>query len=376
MNLCFVAHFALRALTGRGHGHIGGVERQTALMAKWFANQGHTVTVVVWDEGQPDDLVVDGVRIVKVCGQDAGIPGLRFFVPRWSSLVHAMKRADAELYYQNCAEYVTGQVALWARRNDRRFVYSVASDPDCDPKLPYLQSFRERFLYKQGLRKADEIIVQTKKQNRMLEDGFNLRSSILPMPCETPINQGDETVSRSENSRTVLWVGRLSEEKRVHLLFDLARQCPKIKFVVVGPDGTDEEYVSSIHKRGAETPNVNLVGPIDFSGVFSYYRQADVLCCTSKYEGFPNTFLEAWSQGLPIISTVDPDDVIARNRLGKVTFEPSQLAGILNEFMGNVQERDEMSDNALSYFVNNHEKDVAMARFENLLQRSLADRSG
>jgi glycosyltransferase involved in cell wall biosynthesis len=156
----------------------------------------------------------------------------------------------------------------------------------------------------------------------------------------------------------------------------LARQCPKIKFVVVGPDGTDEEYVSSIHKCGAETPNVNLVGPIDFSGVFSYYRQADVLCCTSKYEGFPNTFLEAWSQGLPIISTVDPDDVIARNRLGKVTFEPSQLAGILNEFMGNVQERDEMSDNALSYFVNNHEKDVAMERFENLLQRSLADRPG
>ena len=26
------------------------------------------------------------------------------------------RRADADVYYHNCAEYVTGQVALWSRR--------------------------------------------------------------------------------------------------------------------------------------------------------------------------------------------------------------------------------------------------------------------
>lgn len=373
MNLCFVAHFALRALTGRGHGHIGGVERQTAMMAKWLSNQGHTVSVIVWDEGQPDDLMVDGVRILKVCKQSAGIPGLRFFVPRWSSLVSAMKSADAEIYYQNCAEYVTGQVALWARRNGRRFVYSVASDPDCDPELPYLNTFRERYLYKYGLRAADAVIVQTKKQYKMLQDGFDLDSSILPMPCELPMYQVDEFATHSKRNSTVLWVGRLSKEKRVHLLLDLAQQCPDITFDVVGPGGTDNEYVSSIHERCGDAKNVNMIGAIDFSEIVSYYKTAGVLCCTSEYEGFPNTFLEAWSQGLPIISTVDPDDVISSHSLGKFASDPSQLAQLLKDFLNNDQERQEMSNNALLYFANNHELKVAMSKFERLLQGLASD---
>ena len=36
-----------------------------------------------------------------------------------------------------------------------------------------------------------------------------------------------------------------------------------------------------------------------------------MLLSTSDFEGFPNTFLEAWSVGLPIVSTFDPDTVFA-----------------------------------------------------------------
>lgn len=36
-HICLVAHFAYGALAGGEHGHIGGVERQTSLMAKWLA---------------------------------------------------------------------------------------------------------------------------------------------------------------------------------------------------------------------------------------------------------------------------------------------------------------------------------------------------
>ena len=46
------------------------------------------------------------------------------------------------------------------------------------------------------------------------------------------------------------------------------------------------------------------------------YSAATALLCTSDYEGFPNTFLEAWSFGTPVVSMVDPDSLLSTRGLG------------------------------------------------------------
>jgi hypothetical protein len=48
------------------------------------------------------------------------------------------------------------------------------------------------------------------------------------------------------------------------------------------------------------------------------YRQARLLLCTSESEGFPNVFLEAWLCARPVLTSVDPDDVVATFQLGQV----------------------------------------------------------
>ncbi|MEP0844843.1 MAG: glycosyltransferase, partial [Phycisphaerae bacterium] len=187
MRIAIVSHFSYGSLSGRAVGRlVGGVEWQTSLTARWLAARGHDVSMLTWDEGGPAREVIDGVRVIKMCRQDAGLQGLRFFHPRWSSLLRALRAADAEVYYQNCGEYVTGQVAWWCRRNGRAFVYSVASDPDCDPALPEMKTLRERVLYRYGLRHADRLIVQTRRQQEMLRAGFGLESTWIPMPCAGP----------------------------------------------------------------------------------------------------------------------------------------------------------------------------------------------
>ena len=70
-------------------------------MAKWLAGRGCKVSMLTWDEGQADGEIIDGVKVFKLCRKDDGIKGLRFFWPRWTSLNVAMKRADADIYYQN-----------------------------------------------------------------------------------------------------------------------------------------------------------------------------------------------------------------------------------------------------------------------------------
>jgi len=364
MSICIVAHFAYGAMAGGETGHIGGVERQTSITARWLAERGYPVTMVTWDEGQDDDLIIDGVRILKLCRQDAGVPGLRFFMPRWSSLVRALRKADADLYYHNCAEYVTGQVALWCRKNGRGFVYSVANDPDCDSRLPEMKTLRERVLYRYGLRHADRVVVQTKIQQEMMRDGFGVESTVIPMPSSDPSN--GKYVPREfpdPKAGRVLWIARVTGQKRPDRLIELAQVCSDFHFDFVGPqDGTD--YAKRICQQAEELSNVTVHGPVSRDRVSDFYRRATCLCCTSDFEGFPNTFLEAWCMGLPIVSTFDPDNLIARKGLGHIAKEIDGLSQAIRNLAASSSEWLAASANARKYYVENHTVEAILPRFE------------
>ena len=48
MKICFVAHNAYPALANVRLDHVGGVERQQAMMANWLAARGHDVSMITW----------------------------------------------------------------------------------------------------------------------------------------------------------------------------------------------------------------------------------------------------------------------------------------------------------------------------------------
>lgn len=373
MKICLVAHFAYGAMVGGYNGHVGGVERQTTLMARWLDSRGHDVTLVTWDEGQADGVKIDGVRIIKMCRQDAGIPGLRFFYPRWTSLIKALHHADSEVYYQNCAEYVTGQIAIWCKLKGLPFIYSVASDPDCDPALPKLGKLRERILYRYGIKKADRIIVQTENQRSMLLKGFNLNSLVLPMPCHGPSEAEFSVPSHAAGNKfKVLWVGRISKVKRLELLLEVAQKAPDVHFDIVGAQNEDDSYSREVLFKAGQIPNVTLIGRVSRDKMPEVYRKASLLCCTSLYEGFPNTFIEAWSYGVPVVSTVDPDSLLSGRRLGLAAAGPNEIATAIKTLSNSPNLWLEMSSNARQHYLANHTVDVVMRKFEDIFLDAVA----
>ncbi|MFH1755959.1 MAG: glycosyltransferase family 4 protein [Candidatus Latescibacterota bacterium] len=372
-SFCLVAHNAAGAMFGGHQGHIGGVERQTSLMARWLAARGYGVSVLTWDEGQADEEIVDGVRVIKMCSRDSGLPGLRFFQPRWTSLNRALRRADADVYYHNCAEYVTGQIALWCRHSGRKFVYSSASDLDCIPGLPDIKKWRVRVLYRYGLHHADRIVVQTRKQQSMLLDGFGLESTVLPMPCPGPSSTEFQAPEPPRyDSFRILWVGRICPWKCPERLLELARLCPEIHFDVVGP-ADDSEYAKDICNRARTLPNLTLHGAMPRERMPGFYKRAACLCCTSVREGFPNTFLEAWSHGLPVVSTFDPDQLIAERRLGMAAVDAAGLAAGIRQLIESPGEWRQISVRARRYYVENHTLDAVMPRFIGIFLDALSD---
>ncbi|MBW2595331.1 MAG: glycosyltransferase family 4 protein [Deltaproteobacteria bacterium] len=337
-----------------------------SLVARWFAGCGYQVSVLTWDEGGPAEEMIDGVRVLKICRQGAGIKGLRFFWPKWTSLIAAMKRADADVYYHNLAECTTGQTALWCRQHGRRFVFSVSANTQCKTKLPY--RFQERILYRYGLKLADYVIVQTRKQQKMLQDNYGCDSVVLPMPCPGP-NETDfkDCKSQCSDSQHVLWLGRICEIKRPDRLLDLAEACPDLHFDLVGPeDGTD--YSHNVYTRARTITNLTLHGPASRDRVPEFYKKAKILCCTSESEGFPNTFLEAWSYALPTVSTFDPDNLIVDNGLGVVAQDIVGLAAGISSLCESPDLRREMSQRARKFYLKNYTVDAVMAKYEKVFR--------
>src|SRR3970282_435429 len=115
MKICFVGLDNLPVLPPEYRQHtIAGESVQQTLLARALARRGHDVRMVVADYGQAEGAVWDGIRVLKACRLDRGIPVLRFIHPRWTGIWSALARADAELYYTSCAGMLVGLVAMYS----------------------------------------------------------------------------------------------------------------------------------------------------------------------------------------------------------------------------------------------------------------------
>src|SRR5262249_54797652 len=80
-----------------------------------------------------------------------------------------------------------------------------------------------------------------------------------------------------------------------------------------------------------------------------------VLVNTSRAEGFPNTMLEAWSMGVPVVSlTVDPGGVILREGLGRVSNTLAQLRNDVRTLARNDDLNRAIGRSSLSYVTAMH----------------------
>jgi len=327
-SICFVSLNNYPILAGRTDlQHIGGAEVQQALIGQELAKRGYRVSFVTLDHAQPDGESHNGIVIYKSYQKDDGYPILRFFHPRWSKLWSAMTKANADIYYHRGAEAETGIVANWCRTHNRKFVFAVAHDTNCDPAFPALSGRLERNLYRYGLYHADAIIAQTNWQSEMLQHGFGLPSFVIGNCCTLSDSGADRVTGDTVPATHILWVGRLSPEKRPEWLIKLACEVPERVFEVVGSCNADSLYGRKISSELDALPNVIYHTYVRHEDMLDLYRKAALLLSTSISEGFPNVFLEAWMTATPVLTTLDPDGLIGLNDIGVVvqTFEKLKL---------------------------------------------------
>ncbi|MGH8604227.1 MAG: glycosyltransferase, partial [Gammaproteobacteria bacterium] len=147
-----------------------------------------------------------------------------------------------------------------------------------------------------------------------------------------------------------------------------ARKAPAIRFVVCGgptpfasPPGYGERIVEALQAQ----PNIEFLGQAAPQKTLQIIADAAMLLSTSDQEGFPNTFLEAWSSGTPVISLkIDPDHIIERQELGTVPGNIERATADIMALMESPQRRDEIAASSRLYIAEAHSEAAVVAVFE------------
>src|SRR5690554_6564241 len=123
-SIAFVAPNAYAVLSGdRSLRVVGGAEVQMVTLATAVAARGYPVSMLCLDHGQAAEDTIRGVRIIRMHAPNAGWPVVRYLHPRLTGLWAAMRRADADVYYQRASGATTGFVAAFARRHGRASIF-------------------------------------------------------------------------------------------------------------------------------------------------------------------------------------------------------------------------------------------------------------
>lgn len=352
ISVCFVAPDVYPVLAGLDYGKIGGAEVQQALLAKALAGKGLRVSAVVGDFGQPLLKEIDGVRTVRAYRLHHGNRKLRFLFDQ-AKLFRAMRIADADIYYQRCIAFYTGQVSLFCRMFKRKFVFSAGHDYNYDPEHSRI-FFNPliRWGYMNGLRNADGLLCQSERQMELLKGNYGRGGVLIRNGCE--IKDGP---AGKNGEPFVLWVGNLASRKRPEVFVRLAAELPGVRFKMIGgPFMKEKDRSGEMAAKAANLPNLDYLGFLPYGEADGYFRDAALLVNTSASEGFPNTFLQAWSYGTPVVSLgFDPDEVICRHGLG---LHPRSFGGLLKDVEKIISDkalREEFGKNCLLHVRKHHD---------------------
>ncbi len=326
--------------------HVGGEEVQHTLMSRYLARAGYDVTSLVGDFGQAPLEQIDGVKVRKTYRPRAGVPGLRFFTPRLSRTWAAMKQADADVYYVSCAGAIVGIMAAFCQRYQRRFVFRLASDADCIPDQLLVPNRRDRMLYEYGLRRADRILAQTQKQADLLFQNYGLRADVAGMFSDLP----DTVAPLQERGIDLLWLANLRHMKRPAWFLDVARLVPGLRCAMAGGAHHDEvEAYAKVAQDAALLPNLTFHGQVKFGTGRKLFADARIFVNTSSFEGFPNTYLQAWANGVPVVATFDPDGIIAARGLGVAVQDAAGIAAAAQALLASPAEWAACSERCRAY---------------------------
>jgi glycosyltransferase involved in cell wall biosynthesis len=359
--ICFVALDSLSLLTSSENlKYIGGSELTQVLIGRELAKRGFQISFITYDENNGKKNF-DEITIFKSFSPSKNFSSLKMALMIWKSL----KKANADIYVQGIGFY--GIIPLFCIIHGKKYVKWIMSDSELlFERLHSAHPISLKVRQYIDIKLAHKIIVQNLFQKELIEKKFKRKCVLIKNPMIIPdINN----FKNKENKNNILWVGTIRSVKQPNIFLKIAKSLPQYKFIMIGGEAEEEKKLFNVIEKEATTiSNLEFLGFVPHNKIQKYYEEASIFINTSQIEGFPNTFLESWICGTPVISlNVDPDEIICNNKLGLHSKTVEQLILDVNILFFSDNLRKEMGINARKYVKKNHDSKKICSEFEKLI---------
>ncbi|WP_417199530.1 glycosyltransferase family 4 protein [Bizionia sp.] len=244
-----------------------------------------------------------------------------------------------------------------------KLVLMLASDTDVLKGKELIRHPWDRILFRLGLRNTKYIIAQNSKQEDLVRSLRGNKNKVIVIPNVWPVKE----IANTYKSNSILWVSNFRELKRPNWFLELAKELPEYNFAMVGKS-LDNKLFEQCKERALKLPNVRFLGGLSFVETDGLFSQHKLFVCTSEIEGFPNTFLQAWANQVPVITSFDPSDVVENENLG-ITFETIEEARLaIQTILGDKAKYADMQNAIKKYFKTAHHSQKQYERLIGMTQ--------
>ena len=292
-----------------GKGEFGGAEVKMFLLSNELLSMNYEIFYITNQfigkyEGKKINWFHKGLKPGK-----NNFKRFRFIINTFQSW-RAFKLVNSDIYFQRAPGSITGILAFFCKIKKKRFYYMVASSQDVDGSYINSNPFKNRILYKYGLKNATAIFVQTENFKKRLHDNYKIQSHFIRDGINIP-----NSIKPYSKKTYITFIGGIRPVKNPEIFIKLAHEFPNNEFILIGgPLKNQNKYYSIIKKLAESEKNLIFTGHLEREQVHYYLSRSLLLINTSEREGLPNVVTEAWSYGVPVIGyKINPDNLLNGN---------------------------------------------------------------
>ncbi len=344
----------------------GGAEMQMFLLAEYLSkNTEYNIIFFAGNKITPEIKNQTKINLLKSIDLKQKenifiklIKSIRFFI-------HLIRLKPDVLISTN-ASAIVGIGAFYCNTFNKKFIYRTSSLIDVNEEYAKNNGISGK-IYKYGLINATKIITQNENHKKLLKENHNIDATVL----KNIFKVSEQNISEKKH---ILWVSRFAKMKNPELFFEIAKQFPDKKFVMICPHNTENiQDWKKLKKEAGKIKNLTFFNKVPFAEIQKYFDKAELFVNTSDFEGFPNTFLQAAQSKTPIISlNVNPDNFITEYNCG--IFAEGNFDKMLSEMKALLKNENELKikgENLFKYLKNNHDFNIIGKKFINIIETLL-----
>lgn len=197
-----------------------------------------------------------------------------------------------------CLDPSSALICLLLRMLKNKFYLSVA----CYTPINLLRK-SDDLIIRRMYQLADQVVAPSQASGKSLL-GLNPRINLRIIPNPYSSSSASCTINPYQSSEyfSCLYLGRLSKEKGVEQIINIAASAKDLKFQIAG--GGDEEFSLKNEISLRKIKNIEMIG---WQSPSNCLPSTQVLILPSTVETFGIVIIESWIHGVPVVASMDAD---------------------------------------------------------------------